>query len=292
MKHSIITLLAFILIACSPVFAQETEKSLLWEVSGNGLEQPSYIFGTIHLIPKKDYFMTDSIEAKVKECEAMTFEVDLFGMTLSEKMSLASYLVLDNTNLKKVLGEEHYNKIRQFAADSAGIKEAKFDKRFSRLTPFAVNSVLTQKYMGKTRTYEEELNKMAKKNDMKINELETADFQMSLFSKLSYEKQAEYFLDSNMTNYFNSLKELIELYKLQDIQGMYERSTQDTITDETYLTFTYDLLAGRNIKWIPLIESQMKETSTFVAVGAAHLGGEQGVLKLLEAKGYTLRAIR
>ncbi|MBS7321171.1 MAG: TraB/GumN family protein, partial [Myroides sp.] len=41
------------------IFAQDN-KSLLWEISGKGLEKPSYVFGTIHMICQEDYIMTET----------------------------------------------------------------------------------------------------------------------------------------------------------------------------------------------------------------------------------------
>jgi uncharacterized protein YbaP (TraB family) len=56
--------------------------------------------------------------------------------------------------------------------------------------------------------------------------------------------------------------------------------------------FNQDFLDVRNKNWIPVIESQIKVNSTFIAVGAAHLPGENGVINLLKMKGYTVEPVK
>ncbi|MNY79236.1 TraB family protein [compost metagenome] len=52
------------------------------------------------------------------------------------------------------------------------------------------------------------------------------------------------------------------------------------------------MLFSRNKKWIPRMRKIMAVKPTFFAVGAAHLGGENGVIALLRKEGYKLRAVR
>jgi uncharacterized protein len=81
---------------------------------------------------------------------------------------------------------------------------------------------------------------------------------------------------------------MVELYKQQNLQGLYAM----TLKSEFELENQQELLLNqRNRRWIPLLEGQMAEKPTFVAVGAAHLAGEQGVIALLRKQGYTLTPI-
>jgi uncharacterized protein len=55
--------------------------------------------------------------------------------------------------------------------------------------------------------------------------------------------------------------------------------------------FENEMLYKRNLAWIPEIKKLITEKSTFIAVGAGHLGGENGVLQLLKNEGYTINVI-
>jgi uncharacterized protein YbaP (TraB family) len=67
------------------------------------------------------------------------------------------------------------------------------------------------------------------------------------------------------------------------LNGLYEAVTAESneIPD-----FNQNFLVKRNTNWIPIIEKQISKKATFIAVGAAHLPGENGVIQLLKSKGY------
>lgn len=93
----------------------------------------------------------------------------------------------------------------------------------------------------------------------------------------------------------NELKEqtseVFSLYKNQEIQALYDY-TKESYDDPKYPTSDIKvLLDNRNISWIPVIEAQISKESTFIAVGAAHLAGENGVINLLKKQGYNLKPV-
>jgi uncharacterized protein YbaP (TraB family) len=60
------------------VFSQTTgEKTLLWEISGNGLEKPSYLFGTLHILPKKEFTAFKTVDEKLKNSDQMVWKLTL-----------------------------------------------------------------------------------------------------------------------------------------------------------------------------------------------------------------------
>ena len=82
-------------------------------------------------------------------------------------------------------------------------------------------------------------------------------------------------------------QEILDLYIAQNlnrISALEEDTNYDT-------SFYQNFIINRNTNWIPIIESYMQNKSSFIAVGAAHLPGEYGVLKLLENKGYTVKPV-
>jgi uncharacterized protein YbaP (TraB family) len=82
---------------------------------------------------------------------------------------------------------------------------------------------------------------------------------------------------------------MIAAYKSQDVEKLYLGAVEDEKSDPD---FQKKLLDDRNTAWIPKIEAFVKDKPTFIAVGAGHLGGKNGVIQLLRAKGYDVKAIR
>jgi uncharacterized protein YbaP (TraB family) len=114
-----------------------------------------------------------------------------------------------------------------------------------------------------------------------------------LFSCGSYsdEEQAAMVMDviqNDGSSIASEMKKIMVLYDDQNIDGLYQMIADEDGSMEGMNDF---LLDDRNKRWIPIIEKLIAEKSTFIAVGAGHLGGPNGVIRLLEAEGYTLTPI-
>lgn len=146
---------------------------------------------------------------------------------------------------------------------------------------------------GEIVSYEMELMKMAQEQEKPIDGLETAEFQMSLFDSIPYDVQAQMLMatiksgDSGEED--NQLEQMVEMYKNQDIQGMQRMVKGDKGGISEYEEL---LLLRRNRNWIPVMEEMMAKNATFFAVGAGHLGGEEGVIALLRKAGYTVSPVQ
>ena len=86
------------------------------------------------------------------------------------------------------------------------------------------------------------------------------------------------------------MKKIMDVYKTKDIEKML------VVMDESDNKVSADnkdvLLVNRNRNWIPVIEKVIKSTPTFFGVGAAHLAGDDGVIKLLRKQGYKVEAVK
>ena len=139
-------------------------------------------------------------------------------------------------------------------------------------------------------SYEMELMKMAEEQDKEIMGLETAEYQMSMFDSIPYTAQAQMLLESiqgDSSEGTDQLNQMIELYINQDIEGMQVMMNEDN----DIMEYQDLLLIARNKNWIPIMEKRMKTSICFFAVGAGHLGGNQGVLRLLQAAGYNIKPL-
>jgi len=143
---------------------------------------------------------------------------------------------------------------------------------------------------GDMVSYEMEIMKIAQEADKKIDGLETAEYQMSMFDSIPYQAQADMLVESIKSTESGSdqFDDMVKLYKNQDLQGMSQMLSSD---EEGIGEYEDILLAGRNKNWIPIMGEMMESQPTFFAVGAGHLGGEVGVVALLRKEGYKVTPI-
>ena len=68
-------------------------NSLLWKVSGQGITKPSYLFGTIHMVPSDKYFFTDKMQAAFSNSEVLGLEAEM-DMSLADQIKMAQQLIM------------------------------------------------------------------------------------------------------------------------------------------------------------------------------------------------------
>ena len=303
-----ISLLIAFLFCIQPIFAQTAnsdtlENSLLWEISGNGLETSSYLYGTIHIIPQKDFFMTDSTVEAFNKSKQVAFEIDLDEMSNPFKMlgMMGGMMMKNSTTLKDLLEPEDYKRVHQFILDSmgmpsylAGMMEKVKPMFLSEMVGMDMSS-MDKGSMGGTdensTSYEMEFNEMAKERKMETKGLETVAYQLSIFDSIPYKDQALMLLDAidnGGEEEAEALDELTQMYVNQDINGLNRMINGDGDLSN----YTEILLVNRNKNWIPIMGKMANKKTTFFAVGAGHLPGKEGVIRLLRAAGYTVTAIK
>lgn len=272
-------LLAFLL----PLFAK---AQLFYMISGKDLAQPSYLYGTIHILPKEQFEIPKSLERAFKTCSTLAMEVDL-NMSASEKIAMAQRAVIaDGKTLKDLMEPQDYIRLKMYCIDSLKWSESKFE-RSSHLQPMFFSSLMVQESMTNMASYEMEFNKMAKKQHKKTMGLETIDFQLSLFEQLPMSTQVG-MLKADYQSSMKSYDTLLACYLKEDLEQLGKLMAEET---DDYPEFNELLLLSRNRSWIAPMGAQMQKESTFFAVGAGHLGGPEGVIALLKAQGYTLTPI-
>jgi uncharacterized protein YbaP (TraB family) len=262
------------------------EKSLLWEISGKNLKQPSYLFGTIHLICPADFSLSDSLKNAVARTSQLALEIDMDDPGLMGTMTKNMFMAGGRT-LKEILSEQQYVQLSRFYKDSLGMDIA----AFGRAKPFMMMGPMFSKILGcEPQSYEMSLMGLAAKQKSEIVGLETIEEQMAVFDTIPYDRQAEMLIKiiDKLPETKSEFRDLVLLYKKQDLQSLYDLTLKSEFgldgQDEV-------MLFKRNQNWIRRIDKMVQEKPTFIAVGAAHLGGERGVIALLRKDGYKVRAV-
>lgn len=289
MKYLIVS---FYLLFCGIANAQTPypmeESALLWKIEGDGVQKGCYLFGTMHLIEKEYFLFPKQLEKAFSKADVLVMELP----GLPNQLEAMKYLKLDNETFFDYFSESQSDSIIEWVKNHIGMSEESFRANFTKLKPFAVSQLATQMhFIGKTESYEMTFDKLARENGMKIRGLETVAEQMQIFDDLTREQQAEMVMSSvrNPNEGIEMTRETMQVYASQEVDSLYMMiEEQGEIFSDEQAAFLDD----RNKRWIPQIEVYIKENRTFIAVGAGHLGGPNGVIRLLEERGYTLTPIR
>lgn len=263
-------------------------KTLLWEISGNGLREPSYLYGTMHVLCAEDARISENLKSSIKKAKKVYFEIDMDDMT--EMMGGLKYMRMnDGVKLSDLLTKEEYARVE------AAFKKSKTPMPMSminRFKPALVSSLLGEQTMGCTQQkgMEQVIMKEANDNDKMILGLETIQFQSSLFDSIPYDKQAKELLSyiDSMDNYKGMTMEMVTAYKAQDLEKLEMLVSKSDPAMADYMDL---MLYGRNRKWVQQMPYLMQEGTLLFAVGAGHLPGEQGVINLLRKRGYVVSPV-
>lgn len=297
------------LAACSPKAGEQVHaadeplaNALLWEISANDLEHTSYLFGTIHLISADDFFWPAGTLSAFDKTEKVVFEIDMNEMTdIGSQLNLFQMAFMrDNTTLSDLMSEEDYELVSEHF-QNMGLPMFMME----RIKPMFLTILtgdsdfggmdldLFGSAGGNTKSYEIELNNLAQAAGKPVAGLESVEFQISLFDSIPYKMQADMLVESikNPTagNGSGGFDELVSIYTSQDIEAMASMIKED---EAGFGDFTYLILESRNKAWIEPMITKMRKQPVFFAVGAGHLGGNQGVIRLLKKEGYTLTPVK
>lgn len=281
-------------VAYTPENIVPTEKSLVWKISGNGLKKPSFLYGTIHMIPKDQFELPEPVREGLDKVRRVAFEIDMKEMTnLRSQMSLITKsFMAGGKTLKDLLNEEDYALVRAKMAEK-GLPAGMFE----RMKPMFLSTLFSSDESGpmsggSVTSVEMELFKMSKNRKLESAGLETAAYQMSVFDSIPYTAQAQMLVDGlrsmdSLSTGEDQLDEMLRMYRNQDISAM-----QSMIGEDSGMGQYEDiLLIKRNQNWIPVMARMMADKPTLFAVGAGHLGGKNGVVALLRKEGYRVESI-
>ena len=292
----ILLLLPF-LVQGQPKSKTKRYPSLLWEISGNGLARPSYLFGTMHVSSKLAFHLADSFYLGIRNADVVALETN----PESWQEDMSRYDVND--------GYDGYNSSYRAAGftpvpeDYLSINTLKFykyDKKIERAlysNPSAINNLLYRSYGNETSDFEEDtyldmyIYQCGKKWGKKVAGVERYEESMKLMME-AYKDAAK---DRNTKDRSYDNEEGYSYNKLQEAYRSGNLDWLDSINKYNSFSAAFDekFLYRRNEIQATSIDSILRSgQSLFVGVGAAHLPGNRGVIEMLRQQGYTLRPVR
>jgi len=293
MKKISLLLLCILIISCNEPERLKyksipLDNSLLWQISGNGLAAPSYLFGTDHLIGGNFLDTLPYVMDKFRQCKAVATEADLE----SEPDEYKSHIVLTNDSLSHLFTAVEFTEISK-----ALVPYGKWQyKTLNRLKPAYLYDYLYTAISARTASktnhhLDKYFREAGRVMGYKIIGLESVAFHDSLLfdAPMANQKTNLLYLVRHMDQTRKLRGENFKLYYQQDLNGLEKHeSLKNGYTDK----FLYKYIASRNSNWLRELPAIMKEQPTFIAVGAAHLLWNCGLINQLRLKGYTVTPIK
>lgn len=266
-------------------------NTLLWKISGNGIEKPSYLFGTIHMLCKEDAFLSQNLRSAIEKADRVYLELDMDN--LFELLGAMSKMKMKNdTTLADLLSPEEYQAVKKhFEAKSTMLPFSVLET----YKPMLASSLLIESSMAcdENVAMEQLIMEEAKGKGKKIDGLETMAYQMSIFDSIPYKMQAQELFKSIPVNGKEAegdkeFKEMMKAYRDQDLEKLGKMISQSS---NEMLQYEDILLNNRNRNWVEKLKTLLENKSLVVAVGAGHLPGEKGLINLLRKEGYKVTPV-
>jgi len=271
------------------------QAQLLWKVTGNGLKHPSYLFGTHHLISIQ---YLDSIHGLFKafnDCDIVVSELVMNNIDASAKIKQAAVMP-EHTTIKDLLNDEEYKLVDTELKSvlKLGLKNISIMNPSLILTMYEMEIYKKLTGFSDTKQTDSYFQLVAAEKGKKVIGLETVDQQIEvLFGNGTLERQANVLVEAiqNKDKILSEMIQLNSLYKAGKIDELVELAKgKDNITEMTEDEYA-KLVDNRNAAWLKKLPSMLKDASCFVAVGAMHLGGKNGLVKQLQKAGYKIKAV-
>ncbi len=262
---------------------KKKKQTFLWRIAHAKSDAPSYLFGTMHVRDKRAFGGLSVLEEKIEACAAFAAEFDFEEAKFFQMNNQAQ--VVEYQGLETLFKPKKYEKIAAFLEKQTGMDIALFDQQ----KPFTIYQLITETLFQKDMPFalDRYLYEHAKSQGKLLTGVETFAEQMAIMEKITLEQQAKilYQTVKDFKNYRKQLKKLTRLYQEGNLQQL-NKSARKGMGKLRKL-----LVDDRNYIMADRIAEMTARQSTFVAIGAGHLGGKNGVLRLLKLKNMKVKPV-
>ena len=295
-----------LLFLLAALVALPMQAQILYRISGNGLEKPSYIVGTYHLA---DGSFVDSIPGArqvMTDVEQVCGELSMADMLQPDSVAALQQAMMlpEGKTLKDLLTSDQLERLDAYTESLIGLKltNPMLFGQMGQMNPqalstnFEVLSVLKrmQGAFNPQNTIDNYFQVQALQSGKSVIGFENVAFQSNVLFGMPLDRQVELLMCMvDNAEYYESLSvKLSDAYYAQDLDGIEALYNEEVGKGCDSTPAERDaLIDGRNRNWAKLMPEIMSQKSTLFAVGCAHLPGEVGVLNLLSAAGYTVEAV-
>lgn len=259
------------------------KKSLLWKVTSKNGGAPSYIFGTMHVRDLRAFGWLELALSKMDQCSAFATE---FDFSEADPVAMNRALELpEGTSLKDFLPRGAWKRLKYFAKNKLGLEVSEI----KHLHPMSISTMFSNVFMESdmSQSLDETLYQAAQQAGKRTTGVETFQDQIDTLNRIPFAvhiKGLSWFL-KNQKRQKKRLKKMMEYYAAGEIQAFYKAAKKDA------KGMRKALLYRRNYRMTKRFIEITKEETLFCAIGAGHLAGGKGMLRLLKKAGYKVEAI-
>ncbi|MGD8913493.1 MAG: TraB/GumN family protein [Candidatus Thiodiazotropha sp.] len=262
------------------------EQGLLWQIRGKGVD--SYLFGTIHSEDPRVTQLPASVEAGFNRADILMLEMSLDQMTSAR---VASMMLQEpdgslSKQVGKSLAQEAMEAMRSFGVPAA-VTEL--------LQPWAVVMTLSAPRQVSGQFLDKQLYNKAIAAGKQFQPLESPDDQISVFTALTLNEQKSLLRNvlDEYQSYPQMYEQLTKAYLARDLDRLVAISFANPISDDPALQekLMAQMLTRRNHRMVERMEPFFNQGKAFIAVGALHLVGDEGLIALLRQRGYTVDSV-
>lgn len=285
-------------------FYGSANAQLLYKISGNGLKEPSYIVGTYHLAPASFADEIKGMQDAFAAVEQVYGEVDMLDAEASQIATMQAMMLPEGKYIDDMFSAEEMERINAYVRDAMGLdlSHPMLREQLGRMRPSVLAIQLTLlEFMKVTPNFnpndliDSYFQVEARKRGLVVGGFETAEFQMELLygeSTDEEEREALLKLVDDKEAMLAEMQAMTEAYFSFDMKGIHALTIKSVETGEMTPEEFAEMITDRNRNWVEAMPEIMAAKPTLFVVGAGHLPGDEGVLELLKACGYKVKAVK
>lgn len=271
-------------------------KGVLWEIEKDN-EFIGYIFGTIHMNDKRVNEVRKNIIERFDEMTSFAMESfpsdHYFNPYHGGQMIKGDMTLPKGQTLEMLVGKDMYARVEEVLLDLGLDKETILHlKPWAAMRSFAVKADNTEDLI-----LDYELLDRAAAQRKDLYQVESIEEFLVTFYAMPQDVQIK-LLEFTVNSYKemrNTINMMLEAYLEEDLTKMYQISTNFIPNKPEYEkyreTYLKHVVKNRNVVMEHYMRKPMREKKTFIAVGALHLYGDEGVLALMEKDGYKVKRV-
>ena len=285
-------------------FYGSANAQLLYKISGNGLKSPSYIVGTYHLAPASFADEIAGMSDAFAAVEQVYGEVDMLSAQSSQMAMVQAMMLPEGKYVSDMFSEEEVERINAYVRGAMGmdLNHPMLRDQLGRMRPSVLAMQLgLLEFMKITPNFnpndliDNYFQMEARKKGLTVGGFESVEFQMELLygdSTDEEEREALLKLVDDKEALLAEMKAMTEAYFSFDMKGIHALTIRSVEIGDMSPEEFREMITDRNHNWVEVMPEIMAAKPTLFVVGAGHLPGDDGVLELLKAQGYKVKAVK
>ncbi len=266
-------------------------NTLLWRLEGEHLPEASYLFGTMHVKDQRAFGMLDTIYSCINECASFATEFNL--EEANHRLGSTAMDLPDGKTLDQLIKPKVYRKLQKIFIKTTGLDL----DLFKNVRPLLITSLLSERILSEDMptSLDETLWQYARDQEKIVLGIETYEEQIAILQRIPIEYQLKSLIwaGKNFKRFRRQLLKMTSMYEEADLQKLHKAARKSAKgLRKSAKGLRKIMIYDRNIVMADRIIQMTKEQSLFAAVGAGHLGGKKGVLKLLKERGLKVKGVR